>query len=69
MPDRIIVSQWIKTLMLENICLGLSSIDMNCEAIYQTWSMVKLELLNEVIKYEVGWANCIDGDKEWIEWK
>ena len=39
-----------KIWMLEYICLVFSSINMNSEASYQTWAMMKWELLNEVIQ-------------------
>ena len=35
MPDRITGDEWIQILMLENDCLGFSSIDIDSEAIYQ----------------------------------
>ena len=50
MTDIIIDDEWIKTWMLEYVCLVSSSIDMNIEASYQPWKMAKWELLNEVIQ-------------------
>ena len=50
MPDSIVDDEWIKNWMLVYFCLVFSSIGMNIEAIYQTWAMVKWELLNEVIQ-------------------
>ena len=41
MPDKIIDDEWIKTLMLENVCLVFSLLDTKIEASYQPLSMVK----------------------------
>ena len=51
MPDRIIDDEWIKTECWNMSALFSSSIDMNSEASYQMWAMMKWELLNEVIQY------------------
>ena len=48
--DIIICDEWIRTWMLENKCLGLSSIDMNIEDSYQLWSINKWGWLNIVIQ-------------------
>ena len=50
MPDKIIDYEWIKNWIIEYVCLLFSSIDMNCEASYQTSAMVEWEWLNEVIQ-------------------
>ena len=36
MNDKITCDEWIKTWIMENNCLGLSSVDMNSEASHQT---------------------------------
>ena len=41
MPDRITCDEWIKNWILEDNFLYLSSIDINSEASYQTWSIEK----------------------------
>ena len=50
MPDIIVDDEWVKTWMLEYVCLFFSSIDKNSEASYQMWEIVKWELFNEVIQ-------------------
>ena len=55
--------------MLENHCLGFSSIDKNIKASYKLLSIKKWEWLNTVIQYQVGWENYIFDDYELIEYK
>ena len=50
MTDKIVDDECIKIWMLEYVCLVFSLIDMDSEALYQTWATMKWELLNEVIQ-------------------
>ena len=47
---RMVDDEWLKIWIREYVCLILSLIDMNIEASYQTWAMMKWEFLNEVIQ-------------------
>ena len=53
--------------MLENNCLGFSSIEINSEASYQTCPIEEREWSNKLIQQSVGWANYIFDDYKKID--
>ena len=59
MADKLTCDEWIKTWIMENNCLGLSSVDMNSKYIYKAsqlrkgydWIKLYNNILDEKITY------------------